>query len=211
MGYTKDEVAAVTKIYGVIMTLAGAFVGGALAMRFGVMKVLMLGAALSAGSNLLFAWLGSRGDDVNALIFVISADNLQRHCIGGLYCLPVEPDPNNQLFSDAVRAVQFDDAAPAEISGWLFRQICGHFWLHALLHRNRDAGPAGADSGVAGVAHEKTRRCVTPIDDDRRAPCQECFVLHPSDPGRAKLKVHRSMVKVSVYRNFTVPTSTLVL
>ncbi len=76
MGYTKDEVAAVTKVYGVIMTLAGAFVGGALAMRFGVMRVLMLGAVLSAASNLLFAWLGSRGHDVNALIFVISADNL---------------------------------------------------------------------------------------------------------------------------------------
>ena len=76
MGYTKDEVAAVTKIYGVIMTLVGAFVGGALAMRFGVMRVLMLGAVLSAVSNLLFAWLGSRGHDVHALIFVISADNL---------------------------------------------------------------------------------------------------------------------------------------
>ena len=76
MGYTKDEVAAVTKIYGVIMTLVGAFAGGALSMRFGVMRVLMLGAVLSAASNLLFAWLGSRGHDVNALIFVISADNL---------------------------------------------------------------------------------------------------------------------------------------
>jgi MFS transporter, PAT family, beta-lactamase induction signal transducer AmpG len=76
MGYTKDEVAAVTKIYGVIMTLVGAFLGGALAMRFGVMRVLMLGAVLSAASNLLFAWLGARGHDVNALIFVISADNL---------------------------------------------------------------------------------------------------------------------------------------
>ena len=76
MGYTKDEVAAVTKIYGVIMTLVGAFLGGALAMRFGVMRVLMLGAILSAASNLLFAWLGTRGHDVNALIFVISADNL---------------------------------------------------------------------------------------------------------------------------------------
>ena len=76
MGYTKDEVAAVTKIYGVIMTLVGAFAGGALAMRFGVMRVLMLGAVLSAASNLMFAWLGSRGHDVNALIFVISADNL---------------------------------------------------------------------------------------------------------------------------------------
>lgn len=76
MGYSKDEVAAVTKVFGVIMTLAGAFLGGALAMRFGVMRVLMLGAVLSAASNLLFAWLGSRGHDVNALIVVISADNL---------------------------------------------------------------------------------------------------------------------------------------
>ena len=76
MGYSKDEVASVTKIFGVIMTLVGAFVGGALAMRFGVMRVLMLGAVLSAASNLLFAWLGTRGHDVNALIVVISADNL---------------------------------------------------------------------------------------------------------------------------------------
>ena len=76
MGYTKDEVATVTKIYGVIMTLVGAFAGGVLAMRFGVMRVLMLGAVLSAASNLLFAWLGSRGHDVQALVYVISADNL---------------------------------------------------------------------------------------------------------------------------------------
>jgi PAT family beta-lactamase induction signal transducer AmpG len=34
MGYTKDEVAAVTKVYGVVMTLVGAFVGGSLAMRW---------------------------------------------------------------------------------------------------------------------------------------------------------------------------------
>ena len=76
MGYTKDEVAAVTKIFGVIMTLVGAFVGGVLAMRFGVMRVLMLGAVLSAASNLLFAGLSTRGHDLNGLIFVISADNL---------------------------------------------------------------------------------------------------------------------------------------
>jgi len=76
MGYTKDEVAAVTKIYGVIMTLVGAFVGGVLSMRFGVMRILMLGAILSAASNLLFAWLAGHGHDVTALIFVVSADNL---------------------------------------------------------------------------------------------------------------------------------------
>ncbi len=76
MGYTKDEVAAVTKIYGVVMTLVGAFIGGALSLRLGVMRVLMLGAVLSAASNLLFAWLAGHGHDVVALVFVISADNL---------------------------------------------------------------------------------------------------------------------------------------
>jgi len=76
MGYTKDEVAAVTKVYGVIMTLVGAFAGGALAMRFGVMRVLLLGAVLSAATNLLFAWLAGQGHSVSALVWVISADNL---------------------------------------------------------------------------------------------------------------------------------------
>ena len=76
MGYTKAEVATVTKVYGVLMTLLGAFIGGVMALRWGVMRILMLGAVLSALSNLLFAWLSGYGHDVNALIAVVSADNL---------------------------------------------------------------------------------------------------------------------------------------
>ena len=76
MGFSKDEVAAVTKVFGVLMTLLGAFIGGAMAMRWGVMRVLMLGAILSAASNLLFAWLATRGHDVTGLALVVSADNL---------------------------------------------------------------------------------------------------------------------------------------
>jgi PAT family beta-lactamase induction signal transducer AmpG len=76
MGYTKDEVAAVSKVFGVVMTLVGAFVGGVLTLRFGVMRILFLGAILSAVSNLLFAWLATRGHDLQGLVWVISADNL---------------------------------------------------------------------------------------------------------------------------------------
>jgi PAT family beta-lactamase induction signal transducer AmpG len=76
MGYTKDEVASVTKVFGVIMTLLGAFIGGGLTVRFGIYRILMLGAILSATSNLLFAWLATQGHDLTGLIFVISADNL---------------------------------------------------------------------------------------------------------------------------------------
>ncbi|XPG33896.1 AmpG family muropeptide MFS transporter [Variovorax sp. NFACC27] len=76
MCFTKNEVATISKSFGVAMTLVGAFVGGVLSMRLGVMRVLMLGAVLSAASNLLYAWLATRGHDTTALIAVVSADNL---------------------------------------------------------------------------------------------------------------------------------------
>jgi len=76
MHYTKDEVAAVIKIFGVVMTLTGGFIGGSLALRFGATRIMMLGASLSMLSNLLFAWLAGYGHSVPALVAVISADNL---------------------------------------------------------------------------------------------------------------------------------------
>lgn len=76
MGYTKDEVATVSKVYGVIMTIAGAAMGGVLTAKLGIMRTLFLGAVLSAATNLLFVWLAGRGHDVTGLIFTISADNL---------------------------------------------------------------------------------------------------------------------------------------
>ena len=76
MGFTKDEVATVSKVYGVLMTIAGAGLGGLLTLRLGVMRTLFLGAVLSAATNLLFVWLAGRGHDVGALIFTVSADNL---------------------------------------------------------------------------------------------------------------------------------------
>ena len=76
MGYTKEQVATVSKIFGVIMTLLGAFIGGGLSMRFGIWRILMLGAILSAASNLLFAWLAQQPPSITALVWVVSADNL---------------------------------------------------------------------------------------------------------------------------------------
>ncbi|MEO1766589.1 MFS transporter [Thiobacter sp. AK1] len=76
MGFTKDEVATVSKVYGVFMTLAGAGLGGVLVARLGVMRTLFLGALLSAATNLLFVWLIARGHDLGALVFTVSADNL---------------------------------------------------------------------------------------------------------------------------------------
>ncbi|MDT8363700.1 MAG: MFS transporter [Nitrosomonas sp.] len=76
MGYSKDEVATVSKVYGVIMTIFGAVIGGVLTAKIGVNRTLFLGAVLSAATNLLFVWLAGRGHDVSGLVLTISADNL---------------------------------------------------------------------------------------------------------------------------------------
>ncbi|MEQ1668423.1 MAG: MFS transporter [Sulfuriferula sp.] len=76
MGYSKDEVATVSKVYGVVMTIIGAALGGVLTAKMGVMRTLFLGAVLSASTNLLFVWLAGLGHDVSALVFTVSADNL---------------------------------------------------------------------------------------------------------------------------------------
>ena len=76
LGFSKNEIATTTKVFGLIMTLIGGFVGGLMTMRYGVMRILLLGAILSALTNLLFVWLAYTGNDIVLLSGVIAADNL---------------------------------------------------------------------------------------------------------------------------------------
>jgi len=76
IGFTKLQIAAVVKTFGLFMTIAGGFLGGLLSVRYGVMKILFLGALLTVATNLLFMLLASSGNDIVLLYLVISADNL---------------------------------------------------------------------------------------------------------------------------------------
>ena len=76
LGYTKPEIASVVKSFGLLMTIVGGFLGGILSVRFGVLKILFLGALLSGLTNLLFMLLAQTGHDMLMLTLVISADNL---------------------------------------------------------------------------------------------------------------------------------------
>ena len=57
LGFSKTDIADVTKIFGFFMTIAGAALGGVLVVRFGIARPLVLGAVLVALTNLLFAGL----------------------------------------------------------------------------------------------------------------------------------------------------------
>lgn len=62
-GFSKSDIANVTKIYGFLMSVVGGLIGGVLVARWGVVKPLILGAALVGLPNLLFAWLAYQGID----------------------------------------------------------------------------------------------------------------------------------------------------
>ncbi len=76
LGFSKIEIAEVSKVFGFFMTIAGSALGGVLVLRHGIMKPLLLGAVLVALTNLLFAGLAAVGADLTLLAVVISADNL---------------------------------------------------------------------------------------------------------------------------------------
>ena len=57
MGYTKTEIAQVSKFFGFFFAIFGSALGGVLVVRFGVMRPLLWGAIMVASTNLLFALL----------------------------------------------------------------------------------------------------------------------------------------------------------
>ena len=80
LGFSKDQIASVSKLFGLVMTLLGAGAGGLLIVRFGILPILFLGGLASAATNLLFAMLSGMGPNLQMLVFTISADNFS----GGL-------------------------------------------------------------------------------------------------------------------------------
>jgi len=76
LGFSKKEIADVTKVFGFFMTIVGASLGGVFVVRFGIMRPLLLGAVMVAITNLLFALLAVSEPNIVLLASVISADNL---------------------------------------------------------------------------------------------------------------------------------------
>ena len=77
MGYSKIEIANITKVFGFFMTIFGAFVGGLLVIKWGVGRCLLIGAVAVATTNLFFAQLALLANpDLNWLAVTVSLDNL---------------------------------------------------------------------------------------------------------------------------------------
>ncbi|MBT6827092.1 MAG: MFS transporter, partial [Rhodospirillales bacterium] len=61
IGFSKAEIGVISKSWGMVMTIVGAFAGGVLVARMGILKALLICGVLQAASNLVFAaqaWVG---------------------------------------------------------------------------------------------------------------------------------------------------------
>lgn len=85
MGFSKDEIATAVKVFGVICSLAGGFIGGVLAQRFSVLKVMLLGAVLSSCSHLIFVGFAHAGHSLPWMYMAIVADNTASGLAGAAF------------------------------------------------------------------------------------------------------------------------------
>ena len=82
LGFSKTDIANVSKLYGVWVGMVGAFVGGLLVPKLGLRLTLLIGAIAGAGSNLMFSWLALEGAKLELLILAISIDNFSASFAG---------------------------------------------------------------------------------------------------------------------------------
>ena len=76
LGFTLTEIAEVRKIFGVVASMLGVFVGGLAVARFGLLRALVMGSFAAPVANFIFIWLATRGHDVGALFVAIGLDNV---------------------------------------------------------------------------------------------------------------------------------------
>ena len=76
LGFTKSEIAAASKIYGMIATIVGGFVGGAVLSRMGMYKGLLLCGVLQSLTNLIYVLQSSVGNHFFMLSTTIAFDNI---------------------------------------------------------------------------------------------------------------------------------------
>jgi PAT family beta-lactamase induction signal transducer AmpG len=138
-GFSKKEIADVTKVFGFFLTILGTFFGGILVVRFGILRPLLFGAVIVVLTNLLFALLAMTSPSLYLLAAVVSADNLSGGIAAAVFIAYL-----SSLTSSAYTATQYAlfsslMTLPAKLIGSLSGDIvirfgyAGFFVYAALL------------------------------------------------------------------------------
>ena len=75
LGFSREEVAAISSVFGLFATLGGAAVGGLVVHRFGVFRSLIGTGVLQMLSNLMYVALAHAGHDIGMLWLQVGVEN----------------------------------------------------------------------------------------------------------------------------------------
>jgi PAT family beta-lactamase induction signal transducer AmpG len=76
LGFTKNEIASVSKVFGLWAIIIGGVTGGIIVDRLGILKSLFICGILQMFSNLMFVLLALAGNDLKVLALAIAVENL---------------------------------------------------------------------------------------------------------------------------------------
>jgi PAT family beta-lactamase induction signal transducer AmpG len=76
IGFDKVEIASISKVFGLLASMAGVILGGWLVLRVGIMRALLIGGVLQALSNLAYIAQLWVGHDLVMLAVTIATENV---------------------------------------------------------------------------------------------------------------------------------------
>ena len=143
IGFTKSEIGAVSKGYGVLMTIVGGLLGGLVVVRCGIMQALPICGVAQALSNPMFAAQAMIGPSVPALMVTISVENLTGG-MGNAAFIAYLSSLTNVAYTATQYALFSSFMALARIvlssgGGWLAEQVS---WVSYFLITTAAAIPA---------------------------------------------------------------------
>src|SRR5208337_917976 len=85
LGFSLNEIAAVSKLVGFFATVAGALVGGIVAARLGVLRSLLLCGLLQSAGNLFYILQAVGGHRIGYLALCVIAENFTGQMAGAAF------------------------------------------------------------------------------------------------------------------------------
>jgi MFS transporter, PAT family, beta-lactamase induction signal transducer AmpG len=76
LGFSLNEIAAVSKLVGFFATVAGALIGGVVTVRFGILRSLIICGVLQSAGNLFYVLQAIGGHRIGYLALCVTAENL---------------------------------------------------------------------------------------------------------------------------------------
>ena len=80
IGFSNIEIANASKVFGVLMTICGVFLGGYLVKKLGIIYALIVSGFFQVLSNLLYVLLNFVGSEISYLYLTVAGENFS----GGL-------------------------------------------------------------------------------------------------------------------------------